>query len=309
MGILRRKRIIVILLLSLLKGEIFGWIFVTHPQPYEVWVTGETHSINWESGGLVPAVTIELYKGDSTFRIIAGMADNIGYYSWNIPMDLKEDSSYTIKVSSISDSSDADFIGDSISTEKDSIGFFTIKRASIIITNPDNDAVWETRTTHTIRWSWIGEVKVVKIELYHKNTKCLQIISSTPCDGEYEWYIPKDLKEDSLYRIKITNYYNSEHYGYSDYFTIKPSIGIGEGLQEEPLYLWISPNPFSYRIEVRYGPQPFRLEIYNVYGALVIQKRGEGKFLLDTKILAPGVYFCRLKGKRGIVTQKLIKIE
>ena len=68
----------------------------------------------------------------------------------------------------------------------------------------------------------------------------MEIVSSTPNDGEYYWTVPPGLDESNQYQIRITLVSNPSIYDYSDYFEIKsPPTGIQTGIPGYNLYILI----------------------------------------------------------------------
>ncbi len=95
--------------------------------------------------------------------------------------------------------------------------------AEIAITNPTSSSDWQEGSTHTITWTSLGSITRVKIELFKASNQIEEItFMYTDNDGSYEFYVSglSDYQEGSDYRIKITDYDDSNVYDFSDYFTI-----------------------------------------------------------------------------------------
>lgn len=116
-------------------------------------------------------------------------------------------------------------------------GLFSIKLSStscITVTSPNGGENWQTGTTHTIQWSYTGDLGPdVKIELL-KGGVVLDppIVSSTPIgnsgSGSYDWTIPSALTLDTDYQVRITNTTNNAYTDTSDgNFTISaPPLSV-----------------------------------------------------------------------------------
>ncbi|MBN2313627.1 MAG: S8 family serine peptidase, partial [Sedimentisphaerales bacterium] len=91
-------------------------ITVTSPNGGENWLRGTQQTITWTtSGNVVSPVSIQLYKGGTFARWLAGPIPNSNRsYAWDIPQNLTEGSNYTIRIAtypdpSIYDESDRSF--------------------------------------------------------------------------------------------------------------------------------------------------------------------------------------------------------
>ncbi len=187
------------------------YITVTSPNGGEDWRMGTSHNITWNDN-ISSNVKIELYKSGSYYRTISNSTSSDGTYSWSIPTDLVESSSYKVKVTSTSNSSVND----------QSNNYFTIKEADYItLTSPNGSETWQMGTLHNITWN-DNITSNVKIELYKSGSFNITIVSSTGSDGTYSWSIPTDLTESSSYKVKITSTSNSSVNDQSNnYFTIE----------------------------------------------------------------------------------------
>ncbi|MFX1567552.1 MAG: Ser-Thr-rich GPI-anchored membrane family protein [Promethearchaeota archaeon] len=101
------------------------------------------------------------------------------------------------------------------------------ENAEITVTYPSSSSIWVDSAFYGIRWTSIGTVEDVKIQLY-KGTTLIENITYTSAvnDGEYDFYVsPTGNYRGTDYRIKISDYNDPNLYGYSDYF----SINVGSG--------------------------------------------------------------------------------
>jgi len=159
---------------------------------------------------------------------IIASTPNDGEFLWEIPSSLVVSDQYQIKVLDASDPSIYDYSD-----------YFEICIArSITVTTPDSSSSWETGTSESVYWTSTGTIPNVKLELYLDGVYVMDIIASTPNDGEFVWEIPSELVGSDLYQIKIIDASDPTIYDYSDYFEIhRPS---GEpGIPGYNLYLLI----------------------------------------------------------------------
>jgi hypothetical protein len=95
---------------------------------------------------------------------------------------------------------------------------------SLTITTPDSASSWETDTSQSITWTSIGSISDVKIELYENDVFIMEIVASTPNDGEFSWLIPTTLVDSTQYQVKISDVANPATDDFSDNFEIFTSI-------------------------------------------------------------------------------------
>ncbi|MFX1250353.1 MAG: ABC transporter substrate-binding protein, partial [Promethearchaeota archaeon] len=193
--------------------EIFRPITITIPDSSSSWETGTSQYINWGSTGTISDVKIELYKDDLLVMEIVSSTPNDGEYYWAIPSALESSTHYQIKISEASDPSAYDFSD-----------YFEIYTSTITITVPDSSSSWETGTSQYIKWTSIGPISNVKIELYKDDQLVMEITSDTSNDGEYLWTIVSLLDDSTQYQIKISDVSNPSLYDLSDYFEIKAPV-------------------------------------------------------------------------------------
>ncbi|MFX1535755.1 MAG: Ser-Thr-rich GPI-anchored membrane family protein, partial [Promethearchaeota archaeon] len=193
--------------------EIFRPITIIVPHSSSSWETGTSQYINWGSTGTISNVKIELYKDDLLMMEIVSNIPNDGEYYWAIPSTLDSSTQYQIKISDASDPSAYDFSD-----------YFEIYTPTITITVPHSSSSWETGTSQYIKWTSIGPISTVKIELYKDDLLVMEITSDTSNDGEYTWTIVSLLDDSTQYQIKISDVSNPSLYDYSDYFEIKSPV-------------------------------------------------------------------------------------
>ena len=95
---------------------------------------------------------------------------------------------------------------------------------NITVTNPDSTSIWETGTSQSITWTSTGSISDVKIELYENGVFVMEIVASTPNDGEYSWLLPISLVDSTQYQIKISDVTNPATDDFSDNFEIFTTI-------------------------------------------------------------------------------------
>ncbi|MFW9867555.1 MAG: S8 family serine peptidase [Candidatus Thorarchaeota archaeon] len=189
---------------------------IISPGSTSSWESGTTHSINWTSTGSITNVKIELYRNGLFELEIVANTTNDGGFSWTIPYGLIDSTHYQIKIIDV-----ANPVNNVISN------YFEIFNPALIITDPDSNTAWDTGSTRFITWTSRGTISSVKIELYRWGGFILEIVASTPNDGEFSWAIPLDLAESTEYQIKISDVANSATDDFSNLFEIfKPTLTI-----------------------------------------------------------------------------------
>jgi hypothetical protein len=195
--------------------EIFNpTITITSPDGMSSWETDTTESITWTSTGSISDVKIELYENDVYVMDITASTANDGDYSWLIPTSLADSTLYQIKISGVSNPAIEDF--------SEYFEIFTPIIDSLTVLAPNSTSIWEKGTSKSIIWTSTGSISNVKIDLYKGGVFIIEIVATTPNDGEYTWDIPKDLEEGIDYQIRISDVLNPVTYDTSPYFVITP---------------------------------------------------------------------------------------
>ena len=196
------------------------FITVDEPTSSHSWEANTTHYITWTWGGDFDYVDIDLYHDGNFLRNIATNAQNNGSYLWRIPDDISLfDDLYQVNISN----------SDFAATWGINDPYFEITEiSSINVISPVTSNSWETGTTNSITWTSAGTITDVKIELFKSGILELEIISSTPNDGEFSWVIPSELDNSTQYQVKITDVSNSHINDYSDYFEIYTTPSTSE---------------------------------------------------------------------------------
>jgi len=188
-----------------------NFLVLRSPNGGEMWFKGETPQILWDSIGNVGSdVKIYLYRGGNYYRTITSSTPNDGSYDWPIDIDYSS-KYYRIKIRSASNSTIYDY----------SDKYFYINPKGITLASPNGGESWFNRETRKIKWNSIGSVgSDVKINLYRSGRFYKTITSSTPNDGELDWYV--DVVTSSSYcKVKVLSTSNYLIYDYSDnYFKL-----------------------------------------------------------------------------------------
>jgi len=203
---------------------------VDTPDSLSSWQTGTSHDLEWATTGNVSNVKIELYIGGVFELEITANITNDGEFSWSIPLSLIDSTQYQIKVTDVSNPS-----------TYDNSQYFEIFNPTLTVTSPVSSSTWIRGTENTISWTSTGILANVKIELFLNDTFALEIIASTPNDGDYSWTLPSDLDLSTLYQIKLTDVSNALIYDFSDYFEVTvPGVGGPQGIPGYNLVIFIA---------------------------------------------------------------------
>ncbi len=197
---------------------------VTSPNGGETWQKGSTRNITWSfTGDPGSNVKIQLYRRGSLNSTIASSvstgSSGQGSYAWTIPGSLVEEQTYTVKISSLENSSISDA----------SNSYFTIATSELPglkLTSPNGGETWLSGTTHRLEWNYSGNPgSYVTLQLFNKGNYSRSVVSSTPVGygerGSYDWTIPTTIEPGSNYTIKIVSTAYPDCYDSSNgYFTI-----------------------------------------------------------------------------------------
>ena len=172
-------------------------IIVESPNGNEKLYKEKKYAIKWNSKGSINYVKIYLYKSSSHIYTISEDTNNDGIYNWTIPVNLKNNDIYKIKIMDISDEDIYDYSDNYFNItklEKNLFIIFPTKGNKIYI----GDSIG-------IIWSGTDSGKV-NIELYLNGGNEISIGSQSPDVGSYEWIVPNGLKDSDNYQIKFTHY-------------------------------------------------------------------------------------------------------
>ncbi|UCH62643.1 MAG: hypothetical protein JSU77_12785, partial [Fidelibacterota bacterium] len=191
-------------------------IVVTTPTSSTVWTQGQQNvTISWNTGNIGGYVQIRLYKGSTSVATITSSTSNDGTYAtWDVPASQTPGTDYRVRVYYNADNYDYS-------------DYFAIV-GNIAVTEPASSTVWsQGQQNVTISWDTGNLGGSVQIRLYKGSSSVATIASSTTNDGSYTtWDVPSNQTQGTDYRVRI--YYDTDHYDYSDYFTIAGSIVVTE---------------------------------------------------------------------------------
>jgi hypothetical protein len=184
-------------------------IQVIAPNGGETWTLGSNQTILWSYTGDINNVKIELYKGGTYDSTISASTINNGSFSWTITQNTG--TTYKIKIT--------DTANNTVWAESNNSFSIVEIPKTITVVTPNGGETWTKGSTHTISWSYTGDINNVKIELYKNGTYDSAINTSTINNGSYPWNITQNT--GTTYKIKITDTFNNTVWGESNtYFSI-----------------------------------------------------------------------------------------
>ena len=100
--------------------------------------------------------------------------------------------------------------------------WISTETVEITVTNPTSSDNWQEFNIYTITWSSVGSISNVKIELFKASSLIEDLtILYTANDGSYDFYVASYADYlGSDYRIKISDYDDTNVYDFSDYFSL-----------------------------------------------------------------------------------------
>jgi len=163
---------------------------ISSPNGGEIWEVDGEHDISWASTGAITEVKLEYSTGNG-WNTITASTENDGSYNWIIPDDIS--ATVTVRVSTIS--------GD-LSDESNAVFEITPETApkTTTLPSPNGSEVWDVGTANDIPWTSTGDITNVKIE-YQTDGNWIEITSSTPNDGSFNWTVPDDVSTTVTVRI------------------------------------------------------------------------------------------------------------
>jgi len=181
-------------------------IALLRPNGGETWLWGSLENIEWSYTN-IDSIKIEFSSdnGSSWSTIISGLTSSSGQYVWTVPVI--KSTACRIKIS------DASFPG--LSDMSDNV--FSIKtNASLILTSPNGNEIWEPGTTQTITWV-SSNIDSIKIEYFTSSSGTWKTIfpSFLASDGQCFWTLPNI---EGNCRVRITNLKDASVFDISDNF-------------------------------------------------------------------------------------------
>ncbi len=124
------------------------YINITSPVAGDVWYTGETHNIQWNTDSTSSTVNIYLYKNGVRQGPIALNAPNNGSYSWTISMTYNEGNKYAIEI----------WIGD-LYSYKSKDDYFTLSWPSTTLPRTPSSftAAPQSSTGIDLSWNFVSD--------------------------------------------------------------------------------------------------------------------------------------------------------
>jgi hypothetical protein len=288
------------------KGSIVpsgSYIFVASPVGGEVWASGMTHRIVWQSVG-IQTVRIEfsIDGGSSWTMLVDGIDASAGGYDWT-PVGI-DSNKCLVRVTSTAYSS----------KQGSSRSLFTITPQFLKVTSPNGDEKWKEGETRQI--TWLSTEIATRIEFSADNGMSWStLVASVPAYAfSFSWRVPKISSTNCL--VRVIDIGTSGLSDVSDgVFTITTApVGVAEEIPRVFTVFPNTPNPFNPSTEIRFAiPQTGQVsvDVYNISGqkvtTLLYSERSAGVHTVrwDASGMSAGLYFCRV---RGCGEQRTIKM-
>jgi hypothetical protein len=173
-------------------------IRVTSPNGGETLTALSTHTITWETTGILVFPGVENIKieystddGDTWVEVVAS-TENDGSYDWTVPNSPSTEC--RVRVS--------EFDGDPVDSSDSLFEIVGAGTDSLNLTFPNGGETLPGGQTQTITWTSTGSISNVKIEYSTDNGTSWKIITSaTGNDGSYVWQVPSIESNECLVRI------------------------------------------------------------------------------------------------------------
>lgn len=173
-------------------------IVVVSPNGGETFIHQSTNAIQWTSQDIVGTVSIELFKGGSLDRLIAGDIVNSGVFSWLVPESVVAGIDYRVRVVS---SADPGVFGESLTD----FAVDVLLEPAITVLRPNIGGTFFKGTTEDVQWSSTDHTGNVKIELFDGLTFAATVSSNTPDTGTFTWNIPTFIPDGQNYVIRVSS--------------------------------------------------------------------------------------------------------
>jgi len=185
-------------------------ITVTNPTGGS-YVIGQTVTVTWTTTNVSGNIKLVLLNGNTVVTNISGNTPNDGSYTFTILANVSPGNNYTVRASSVNDSSISDL----------SNTFIIGAAPSITVLNPGTGDVFNPGQSISVQWSSTGITGNVSIKLMKGSTTLVSTLSSnTPDDGQESFVLPSPLTDGSNYRILIQSVSGGNVSDYGDFFTI-----------------------------------------------------------------------------------------
>lgn len=302
---------------SIAAGSNTPTLTVFSPNGGESIERGAEMTVTWATQNVPGDVDVTLFKEGSYYKKIVDDTANDGSYTWFVPFDLPEGSTYTVRVRSEQDSGLRDY--------SDAAFDILTGPSSLVLTltSPNGGETLEVGGTYAITWDTQHMPEDVHLAVFKNGSYRKRITSSTANDGHYEWTIPNSLTPDDDYTIRVRSTVEHDHRDYSDVaFSIALPLSKGTSLAAElPAEVALGqnyPNPFNPITTIRYAlpvAAPVTLTIHDLLGREVArlvdgaQAAGMHVARFDASQLASGLYLYRLQVGTQVETRRMTLLK
>jgi hypothetical protein len=169
-------------------------ITLLSPNGNENWEQGGTRTIQWSSGNFDNNVKIEYSTNNgSLWSNIVSSTSNDGSFNWVIPGIVS--SACKVRISDVED-------GEPFDESDNTFSIFQPEPSSITVLSPNGGEIWQVGTSQSIQWNSSNFNDQVKIEYFVANSgNWIEIVSSTPNDGFFNWAVPDVPSTDCKVRV------------------------------------------------------------------------------------------------------------
>lgn len=171
---------------------------LVQPNGGETWAHGDAYLISW-SANFLDTVRIDLYHGSALYAVLDSSATD-NRYPWTIPDSIPVDSTYKIKILSISDTTIADQSDSAFSIVANKPG------GEVKVIQPNLSGIqWARGTTHLISWT---DNLPEPVDIYLIDTIAptdTTLIASGVKGSTYAWTISNTLTAGSQYKIEVAS--------------------------------------------------------------------------------------------------------
>ncbi|MFC1621415.1 hypothetical protein ACFL2G_03825 [Candidatus Omnitrophota bacterium] len=234
---------------SLADFEIRGKIDILSPVTNDVWIIGTENAIQWELHGSIATVKIE-FSVDGVLdpdEITTGVtADTVGYevgdttgedgfgeFPWTLPNDAIGKNNVRVKITSVGDENVT--VESGLFTARG--GFSFVDRSGVSDDSPLAGVRWPVNSSKTIKWTTLGDITTVHVFYTldgtdEENATWAELTNpgtGIANSGQYPWASVTNVisgTDDSLVKIKISDFNDPDAVGYSEFFTIHDIITL-----------------------------------------------------------------------------------
>ncbi len=205
---------------------------ITTPGLNDTLYPGDSCVIKWQDFDRKhKKINLTLYQDDRKIEAIATRKRNWKKFKWNIPLSIKPDAVYRIRLSSADEDNYHCF------SEK-----IYIQSPSIVITEPNSKSKWQAGFPHTVRWRAKGAGKdKLTIQLFRNEILKQTFAERASNRGFIRVSLPENFKVKPVqeYTIKVFSNQNAEICSQSKPFVIdNKKMLFGSPLEGIPL-IWM----------------------------------------------------------------------